>query len=262
MKWLFFSFIFVLAGVGMLFYGHRYDKQRLLAERHKETLLKEISDINEFSEVISTTKSKEKLLVLQARVKDLSESNRLRLEPNLQLAIAIVTFEEGEVYLAKAVEVNNALTLPPPPPPAPMIDKTTGQPIPQVPPPAPPLHPLVVKNLEAAFESYKLARELCDHIQQTGNDNFNFSLNYFKGEVYYRHTQFLSTPETAKELFDQTLICWKHALRYKPRDIDTVVNIELLIKNQNQMLSNSVQPSTNRPQMLPPQAGRGKTKGI
>jgi len=258
MKWLLFSLLLALAGAGLLAYNHYHEQDRLVAEGRRDALVKETEEVNELSRLITSTKDKDCLLALQGRAK-----GHKRLEPVLQLAIATAVFEEAEVSLAKAVEVNNALATPPTPPPPPVFDQM-GQPVLQPPPPPPPLHPLVVKNLEAAFKQYKEAKELCDRIQQQpDDDNFNFSLNYFKGEVYYRHTQFLSTPETAKELFDQTLIYWKHALRYKARDIDTVINIELLIKNQQQMLSGAIQPGTNRPQMMPAnQAGRGRLKGI
>lgn len=269
MKWLLFSLGLALAGAGLLVYNHYHEQDRLLAESRKNALVKEAEEVNELSKLISSTTNKEELLALQSRVKGVSGTgvSDKRLEPILQLAIATAVFEEGEANLTKAIEVNNALATPAPPPqPRPAVFDQMGQPVPQppVPQPPPPLHPLVVKNLDAAFKNYREAKELCDRIQQQpDSNNFNFSLNYFKGEVYYRHTQFLSTPETAKELFDQTLVCWKHALRYKARDIDTVINIELLIKNQQQMLSGAVQPGNQRPQMLPAtQAGRGRLKGI
>lgn len=256
MKWLIFSLGLALTGAGLLVYNHYHEQTRQLAENRKDVLIKEVEEVNELSRLISSAKNKNELLALQNRVKRVSDK---RLEPVLQLAIAIAIFEDGEFNLAKAIEVNNALALPPgPPPPGPTLFDSPKS------PPPPPLHPLVVKNLDAAFEHYKEAKESCDRIQQqSGNNDFNFSLNYFKGQVYYRHTQFLSTPETAKELFDQTLVCWKHALSYKTRDIDTVINIELLIKNQQQMLSGAIQPGNQRPQMLPAiQAGRGRLKGI
>jgi hypothetical protein len=260
MKWLFFSLVLALAGAGVLAFNHYYEQEQQLAEARRDTLLKETEEVNELSKLITSTKNKEGLLALQGRVKLVSDK---RLEPVFQLALATAIFEDGERYLSKAIEVNNALATPPPPRTPPVKDHM-GQYVEQPQPPPPPLHPLVVKNLDMAFKNYKEAKELCDKIQtQPDNNNFNFSMNYFKGEVYYRHTQLLSTPETAKELFDQTLVSWKHALRYKARDIDTVINIELLIKNQQQMLSGAVQPGANRPQMLPAsQAGRGKLKGI
>lgn len=266
MKWLLFSLVLALAGAGLLTFNHYYEQDRLIAEGRKNALIKEAEEVNELIRLITATKNKSELLALQGRVKGVGDK---RLEPVLRLAIAVAVFEEAESNFTKAIEVNNALASPPEPPPTPPIPVIGphGQIIqpPQLPvPPPPPLHPLVVKNLEEAFKMYKEAKELCDRIQQQPDDNnFNFSLNYFKGEVYYRHTQFLSTPETAKELFDQTLVYWKHALRYNARDVDTVINIELLIKNQQQMLSGAVQPGNNRPQMLPAnQAGRGRLKGI
>ena len=156
-----------------------------------------------------------------------------------------------------------------------MEDKPQGEPTteydefgnPITGPPAPPAkapHPLVLEALNDAIKLYEESKDEIDLVGEIGNSNdFNFVLNYTKGEIYFRSTQFLSNKETAVEYFNQTVESFKKALKFNPRNINTEINIELLINKKDQMLQNANKPGHQRLRQLQQiQPGMGNNQGV
>lgn len=114
------------------------------------------------------------------------------------------------------------------------------------------LNPLTVAALKKAVVGYDEIRKQADNLSDGSNMDFNYHLNYLRGCVYHRILQFASDETNAQELFNQTLQHYKNALRYRPSDINTVINIELLIKDQNELANNAGQlkGQRQRKQML------------
>lgn len=194
----------------------------------------------------------------------LDKQSKEKLESYVNLKNASIMFNKGEYYLRRAEEVEYALTIkekktapPPTDPENPDVE--------QLPPPMEQqkaLHPMTIQLLNKAIDCYDNARKEIDKLSENSDANFNFSLNYLKGEIYYRVLEYMSEQNTAQELFNQTLSYYKIALRHKAGDINTVVNIELLIKNQNSLLANASDPQAKHKQMLNSRkAGLGNSKG-
>jgi tetratricopeptide (TPR) repeat protein len=165
-----------------------------------------------------------------------------RYKSYVDLKKVINEFREGQEILSKAVELQSSLT-----PDGLNMEK---------------FHPLVNKRIEEAMGFFEKSKIKSDQLDELAMDNeYNFVLNYTKGEIYYRYLQFFGSPETALELFNQTVTYYRNALTYKPRDIDTVVNIEILIKEKSKLLSQAANPGDRKQQILSPKFGRGKNKG-
>lgn len=178
-----------------------------------------------------------------------------KIEPHANIMKIIEEFQLAEDLLHKASALQDAMTLPPeldaPKFPYPVEVKNE-----------PRMHPVVAQLMKQALFSYEASKIAVDKLPEkiVGDDVYNFQLRYLKGEIYHRYTELLSTPETVKEMLNQTLINYKEALDIKPGHRDTVANIELLFKNKNSMISRAAQPD-NRPQQILKQAGKGNKKG-
>jgi len=187
-----------------------------------------------------------------------------KVKATLSLKKAKVQFLEAEALLKQAIDLQNALTLPPlpPDPPMPTTDSTghgynAAQTLPREPPP-PPIHPAAKEALEKAEKLYVSSKKQIDKLNDIpGDKDYNFSLNYTKGEIYHRHLLFLSTPENQQELLIQTATYYKKALGLKPGDTNTVINIELLLKQSQ----GGGQQQVSQPQRMLNQMGVGKSKG-
>lgn len=169
------------------------------------------------------------------------------------LKVCTLKFQRAEGLLNRAREVQKELVKPKE---MPYIRETPG-----VVEEKEEIHPLALSLLKEAIELYKNCKEECDKLVENEDIDFNFALNYLKGEIYFRNLELLATPETMKELFEQTIGSFKNALKAKPRDIDTIVNIELLLKNSEKLLAMMNRPSVRLNQMLKPRAGQGKYRG-
>jgi tetratricopeptide (TPR) repeat protein len=123
----------------------------------------------------------------------------------------------------------------------------------------PPDFPVIKKLINSADKDYKRARDLIDKVVKMDDVDLEFHRLYLRGEIYYRFLEFFSTPQTNQELFRKTLDSWKKALDIYPGDPETVANIELLIKNSNNM-GQSGDPKSMGNRMLP-QVGIGNKKG-
>jgi len=209
--------------------------------------------------LINKADSLEHIAIIESLITDLSNQNKEMLSPYVSLKKASLLFNRGEYYLKKAIEIESAVVIQQPAgPPMEDPDNPNGELI-QAPRQ---YHPLTDEMLKKATDLYEEARKEADKLTEGADNDFNYSLNYLKGEIYYRYLELLADNDTAQELFNQTLGYYKIALRYKPGDIDTVVNVELLIKNQSSLLANANNPKAKRKQMLNVRkAGFGSGRG-
>jgi hypothetical protein len=219
---------------------------------------------NKVNGMFNKANSESSLAIVEALyLGTLDEVAEARMGPYVTLKKASLLFNQGEYYLHRAEEIEFSLSSPPKPAGPPDVDPEN----PNVEPIAAPneqrkYHPLTIQMLQKATDSYEAARKEVDKLSENTDIEFNFGMNYLKGEIYYRFLEFMSDSDTAQELFNQTLNYYKIALRHKPGDINTVVNIEILIKNQNDFLSNASNPQVKRKQMLNVRkAGLGSSKG-
>ncbi len=150
-----------------------------------------------------------------------------KLSQKFYLKRSLLYFEEAEVNLRRAVEIETA---------AGGIGDS--------------LHPLTKLALDKAVKLYEKARKEVEKVKEDKDDDLNFYTNYLKGEISYRFLELIADKESAPEIFNQTVMYYKQALRCKPNDINTVVNIELLIKNKDKLMGSGTGPQQRKKQML------------
>lgn len=223
MKRLVFGVIFLVLGIGFYVYNIEEiligEQVRLAEDRYQDEL-----QFNEVRALVNKANTIEELDQV-LKVVDLDKDKLL---PIIGLKRSLLLFNEAEGHLMKAVEIENALT-----------DDSKQN-----------LHPLTVKELNKAIQLYETARKEVEQIKEQKNLTFDYQLNYLKGEIYFRHLEIMATQETALEMFNQTVTYYKYALRHKPSDVNTVVNIEILIKNQNKLLADASNPNGKKKTML------------
>jgi len=144
------------------------------------------------------------------------------LAPYHSLKEAMFIYKQGEVLIERAAQIENALHVPVPPSIHEDEDDNT---------PSQQLNPKTAKLLKESQVCYEQARKIVDNLAETTDKDFNYHLNYLKGLIYHRYLIFFSSQENATELFNQSITHYKNALKNKPSDVDTVINIELLIKD-------------------------------
>lgn len=254
--------LFGLSLIVLAYASHLYlDYKQSQFVKTDTSAAKEIYDnqnaYNDMSLLINKAESLEHIEIIESLMPDLSKQNREKLAPYITLKKASLLFNQGEYYLKRASEIEGSVVEPKQPP---MISDDPENQGGQLPPQQ--YHPLTVEMVKKAVDFYERARKEADKLTESADADFNFGLNYLKGEIYYRYLEFLADNDTAQELFNQTLNYFKLALRHRPGDIDTVVNVELLIKNQSSLLANSNNPQAKRKQMLNVRkAGLGSGKG-
>lgn len=181
-------------------------------------------DVNEFIERINTAKTIAELSQLEKELSKIDEWTAANLLSYIKLKDARLQFYKAEEDLQTAVDLESALA----------PEGRTE------------LNPLTVAALKKAVAGYDNIRKQVDNLTDGPNMDFNYHVNYLRGCVYHRILQFASDETNAQELFNQTLQHYKNALRYHPADINTVINIELLIKDQQDLANNAGQPKGQR----------------
>ena len=224
---------------------------------------------NELRDLLNKAKTLKDMDVVEQKMQELG--NKDELTQYFAIKKSRLLFEEAEMYMRRAVEIEQAVFIPDPfvpVPPVPMVDPNNPYAVSPIPPIGPPIgppriyHPLTIANLEKAFALYDKARKESEKLKEGDDNNFNFNMNYLKGEIYYRILELMADQESAPELFNQTLSYFKFALRNRNNDVDTSVNIELLIKNQNSLMGNANNPQARKKQMLNSgKFGIGKSSG-
>jgi len=230
-----------------------YKKQKAISS--EQTAYSNIATLLDSADDLHDLLEPQRILLL-----DIPKDKREDIQRVIDLKYIIFSFQKAERMLVRARKLQETIDpiKPPPPPPEPTWENPN-------PPPPPPvkLHPLVESMVEEIIALYKECKEKADHlVEKKDNPSFNFLLNYTKGEIYYRHTQLLSTSDNVSDLFNQTVTFYKMALRNKLRDTDTVINIEILIRNKDRLLANGRQPLGQRRRLLKPSVGIGSSTGI
>ncbi len=128
------------------------------------------------------------------------------------------------------------------------------------------MNPLVMENYLTAVEDYKMAKERIDGIKEIeGNNDFNFSLQYARGNIYFRVLSVIASNDEKREFFEQTALAWERALDFKEKDQDTQINLEILKQNQSNLLSgstgNNVQKLKQIPKLTKPRYSIGSQPG-
>ncbi len=114
------------------------------------------------------------------------------------------------------------------------------------------MNPLVMENYNSALENYKKAKEEIDKIKEIkGDDDFNFALQYARGNVYYRVLQILAEDDEKREFFEQTALAWERALDFRVKDQDAQINLELLKTNQQQLLMGATDSGLEKLRHIP-----------
>lgn len=184
-----------------------------------------------------------------------------RLTAYLKLRQNMARFKAAEEMLGRAVAIQNAFN----PPPEAVPFETPGteeEEAAKAPPPQPKIHPIAQDLINKAITLHRKVKQDIDKLRPYPDPEFRFAFHYLKGEVYYRHLQLDASGETMTEVFAEILESYKKALQDRPKDTNTVINIELLIKNQKKLMNNAEQPRLQRQQNLLQQVGVGKLKGI
>lgn len=208
--------------------------------------------------LVNGAKTHAELDKAEGMLQSLPQSYRENIMPTLMLRRSVLLFGEAEELLQKAIEIERAVVLPPQP--MPPIDQHDNPE--QIPPPARELHPLTLVNLNKAIALYEKARKNTEALKDDGTADFNYHLNYLKGEIYYRMLELVADQESAQEIFNQALTYYKYALRSRNNDMNTVINIELLIKNGGGLVNNAGNPQAKKKQLLTSKKyGIGKSSG-
>lgn len=263
-KLLFVGILLVLAGVGVVAFGQWAQNQQDQEDNVKLQEMKDAKKYVSFVARFNKAATKEDYVALERELSKLPKQYQESFSSQIKLKLAILNFGEAEELLNRARGLQASLTVPPPPPEKRQVGvDQMGQPVyvqDQAPPPK--IHPAAMELLNKAIPLYNDSKKEVDRLGEVkGNADYNFRLNYVKGEVYHRYTQLFATQETARPLFNQTVTYYKNALKYKPADTDTVINIELLIRDEQGMAGGAGQPEQQKSKLLNQQAGSGRSKG-
>lgn len=265
MKRLIFGLVFVALGLFSINYFSKMENasnDELILHINKD-YEDQVLD-NSVRKMVNRARSLNDLEKAEVEMRPLSQQYKDRIAPTISLKKAALLFEQAEDYLRKAIEIENAVASPAPQQPMPPINDPENHDNEPIPPPQQQreLHPLTLVNLNKAVELYEKARKESEKLKDTGDTDFDYHANYLKGEIYYRLLELVADQESAPELFNQTLTYYKYALRSKNNDMNTVINIEILIKNQNNLLGNAANPQGRKKQMLNSKKyGIGKSSG-
>jgi tetratricopeptide (TPR) repeat protein len=244
---------------------------QLFIEKHDLVVIERLEtrssnvEIQMWIDQINNASSSDDLHEMKDNISSLPDGIKSSLMPIVFLKSATFKFRQAETYMARAKKLHESISVEDKPQGEPPTEYDEyGNPITRPPVPAKVPHPLVVEALNDALKLYKESKDEIDLVGEIENSNdFNFVLNYTKGEIYFRATQFLSNEETAAEYFNQTVESFKKALKFNPRNINTEINIELLINKKDEMLQNANKPGHQRLRQLQQiQPGTGNNQGV
>jgi hypothetical protein len=244
------SMLFIVVGLALVVNGKRSEKDYKAEMVALNKQLLELEKVNDFLDNLGSVKTSGGLKLLESSLESMPDKYKNKVATLLNLKMAKTVFLEAEELVMQAKKLQHALVEAPAKP-APIVnrDGTLSYPAPE----PPPIHPLAMEKFKEALNLYEQSKVYVDRV-----DEESFALYYLKGEIYYRYTLFLSNAETAKELLNQTITFYKYAFRHKPADIDTVINVEILIK-QAKNIGQGNDPDLRRSGFL--NSGRGNYKG-
>jgi hypothetical protein len=219
---------------------------------------------NKIRVMVNNVKSLDDLDKIEKEMQSLPATYKERLAPIISLKRATCWFNEAEDYLRKAIEIERAVASVPQDQPMPSATDPENPDNPeQIPPPqrSRELHPLTLINFNKAIALYEKARKECEKLKDSFDTDFDYHTNYLKGEIYYRILELVADQESAPALFNQTLTYYKYALRSRSNDMNTIINIEILIKNQNELVGNAGNPQRKKQMLNSKKYGIGKSSG-
>jgi len=256
MKRLIFGFILAALGIGLFHHFMFSEKELSAKQKDEQKLVREQTTYNAIIDIINSATVVVELENAKVLLLQLPPDKQKELAHIIELRIIILNFRRAESLLIRANKLQESIDpIPEPEPYNPYVD--------QPPPPPVELHPLVEDMVKEIVALYKDSKDRADRLEATNDVKFNFMLNFTKGIIYFRHTQYLSTRENVQQLFNQTVTYFKQALSNKPGDIPTVINVELLIKNQDKLLANALRGQNQKRRVLTPRAvGLGTSIGI
>lgn len=235
-------FVGFFAGMAMLSFGigwwHKTKSVNaawLLEKARQEQENKQAAD---FYEKLSAASDIKDLELIDDDYEKLPPDWKKEFKPIVDLKRATYTFEEAESELARVIQ---------------LVDITKDK----------KAHPLAEKTFLNSLRLYKEAKAGVDRLNEIkNNDEYNFCLYYLKGEIYYRTLELVAAPEEVPSIFNQTVDAYKRALLIKNRDINTEINVEILIKRKSELLSRGNEPGSQKIQRLIQQGvGSGRKKG-
>ena len=250
-KLIFLGTFFIVAGAGVIGYGIWAQQKQNEEDFDRFQEIKQTTRLNSFIDKFNKAKSKQDYKNLETGLANLSKKHQELLGPQIKLKLAVFDFEAAEDLLDRARALQQSLTDPM------LTQKSDAKETASL-----KVHPSALSLFEKSIPLYQNAKKEVDRLNEAKDDpDYNFRLNYIKGEVYHRYTQLFGNEETARELFNQTVVYYKQALRFKPADTNTVINIELLIRDEDGMAGPRTNPSQTRSKLLNQAPGSGRYKG-
>lgn len=235
-KWLmagFLSVLFLVAGAlwgyGLYLKNNEVDKvntaRQSLVENQENQRNKLLLELVDVTDVEKHPDPQERVERLEALGPLIGDSNS-----QYELALSIAYYEVAEDRLYQAQNLASHYT------------KETAS----------DMNPLVMENFYSAIANYKKAKERIDTIKETeGDDDFNFHLQYARGNIYFRALAVLASNDEKMELFNQTALSWERALDFRSKDQDTQANLEFLKNNQSSLLAGATGDDLKKLKQMP-----------
>jgi len=221
-------------------HNYREEESARLAQEEKKGSWQ--ARLANFRQRLDVSQNSTDLEQLKVELKNLPAEYQQSLLPLIELKLITGDFERGEDLIRNAVQLHLA---------------TDGN-----------LPEQTDRLMKEAIEFYKNAKKKVDRLGKSNtNREYNYALHLRKGVIYYRVLQLAAKKEEAKELFDQTVMAYRHALSFKPiekdseGDKDAEIDLELLLKEMNKLLANANKPGNERIKSLPMGIGSGRAKG-
>ncbi|MFH1759071.1 MAG: hypothetical protein ABH822_00735 [Patescibacteria group bacterium] len=200
--------------------------------------------VNQLYSQLSQANQLDNLQLIEQSIKQLKKEDERELRPQLDLAFAEYYFQEAEDNIFRARSIIEA----------------TGESAEKD-----GVNVIADQYINRAFDYYRQAKEKIDALPEiVGNDGYNFHLYYTKGNIYFRYLLLMAQREEALEIFNQTAQSWGTALRFKEKDLDTEMNLEMLNIKKQQALQNASHGQRQRVKLLPqqPNKSRGGNHGV
>lgn len=249
--------VLTIAGMVCVYFGVDEDAEasRVNIEHAKEQQL--INDANKLLSVFNNAKTCAEIDEVISKVESLPKALQSDVLALAKLRRSIFLFEEAEALLDRAKQIQQALVSPKP---TPVVQHPVDRQDPRSAPQGPAIVPPAMELLEKAMPLYEAAKSGVDQLGDSKtNQKYNFTLNYTKGEIYHRYLQVFSTQENAREILAQAVMYYRMALKCQPVSRETVINIELLIKDAEAMGSAGSKQQKNR--LLNQAPGGGHLRG-
>jgi hypothetical protein len=218
----------------------RLDEVRAANTAHVASMMKQESKYERMRARLMALSNVEKYPDPQERIAKLQSLEALLVDapydfssffrPQLTLALAAAHYQAAEDYLYRAEGMA-----------AVYVNVDTDE-----------INPLVMENFSLAATNYGEAQKQIDKLKEIeGNADYNFHLQYTRGNIYYRLLQTLAGDEEKMEFFVQAALAWERALDFRTKDHDTQVNLEILQTNRFVLLSGATADDLEKLRRIP-----------